>query len=889
MKRVLLFTLTIFVSSFINAQDFNVYSPWANCPNFDELIDIDNDGDLDIFTSNKAMNSPLLHIEFKTLYADKVVFIENTGNNSNPNFGSPSTSFSNINTLLNDMSNGVDIGAYRFKDMDNDGDQDLLVANSEASSSIYYYENIGNITQPNFERNTTFDFNLNRFIFDFQLFDIDDDNDFDLILNSNAGNTNCNPIACATEEFNGYLSVAENNNGFSITQDIQNTIIEEDICPNCPNIDIRYDALGIRKINDRNYLSYSTIKRLKLPNGKYDRLEDFHTAELIFDNDMYSITNSSWLPYQANGSVSLADLNDDNQVDLLNSNLLLESTLDYSIFNQITFNPINITPYVTSIPFNIDLFLDIIFGFDLFNPNSQFSGIYNKNFLNFTTKLVDINNNGTEDFVANFPWGIAYQEDFRNSNQPFKANAVNPFQLPTTLGGLLSKNAILKDVNQDGKLDHISTFCTSSNNQLRVRTYLALGQINNGNFVFSQSTTIFDEVVTSVANGLGLYAFNRDIDYDNDLDLILCWTKNNNNPFELGVSINENITNDFAPEYQTIDSIQFITTEESGTASAYQIMGDNSINILDYDSDGDFDITLQFRPKVFRSINPLSYIIKNAGSANDYDFSEITLDEQLSSPTNYYWGLNTIDLNNNGVKDLLSAKTNSTAFNEYFATDRLILGFNSIAKSKVEVFRTNWQKMILFENNSEPFFQLTNQPLNNNIGATTLSNSNLNVEHINTNLDAAQINYRVQKSTDFGMLINTNTNQNNVTNFTQADIDNGYIQYNGDANQADNFTFAVTYGAYEMNDQLFEITPVSSITNNELQISLAPNPTSDFLTIGNFNTADITYRILNLKGQVMQSDNLTNNQIDVQQLPKGSYILELRHQEEVQVGNFVKQ
>ena len=135
------------------------------CP---DLIDIDNDGDLDMFVGE---------------WNGKIKFFENIGNPEDFNFN-----------YIGDLEAYNDQGLYsiidlsgrsgpRFVDIDNDDDFDLFVGTVDGL--IAYYQNIGNA------ENFSFSFETNSFSqinvqsnakLDF--LDIDLDNDFDLLVGS---------------------------------------------------------------------------------------------------------------------------------------------------------------------------------------------------------------------------------------------------------------------------------------------------------------------------------------------------------------------------------------------------------------------------------------------------------------------------------------------------------------------------------------------------------------------------------------------------------------------------------------------------------------------------------------------------------------------------------
>jgi hypothetical protein len=132
------------------------------------FVDIDNDGDMDLFLGE--------------LYGN-IHYYENTGTVSNPIFSTHSTNPFGL----------VDIGHFftpDFVDIDGDGDMDLF--SGEYSGSIKFFENTGTVSAPAFGAMQTNPFNLtnvNGFTPSPFFADIDNDGDKDLFIGIHSGNT----------------------------------------------------------------------------------------------------------------------------------------------------------------------------------------------------------------------------------------------------------------------------------------------------------------------------------------------------------------------------------------------------------------------------------------------------------------------------------------------------------------------------------------------------------------------------------------------------------------------------------------------------------------------------------------------------------------------------
>ena len=100
------------------------------------LVDIDNDGDLDLFIGRNS--SP-------------VDFYENTGTNTSPAFGARQSNAFNLGPISYDA-------APCFVDIDNDNDLDAFVG--QDNGAIIYFENTGSISAPAYAAGLTNQFGL---------------------------------------------------------------------------------------------------------------------------------------------------------------------------------------------------------------------------------------------------------------------------------------------------------------------------------------------------------------------------------------------------------------------------------------------------------------------------------------------------------------------------------------------------------------------------------------------------------------------------------------------------------------------------------------------------------------------------------------------------------
>ena len=150
------------------------------------FVDINNDQIEDLLVANFGEFDLSIPIHYRS-YIESYI---NVGTQQNPVFSKSSNDFQNISTLINEINL-----IPSFGDLDNDGDLDAVIG--DYSGKLHYLENTSSnqsiinlsigASPMNDVFSNTFDFGFNAHP---TLFDVDNDNDLDIIVGEAIGNLN---------------------------------------------------------------------------------------------------------------------------------------------------------------------------------------------------------------------------------------------------------------------------------------------------------------------------------------------------------------------------------------------------------------------------------------------------------------------------------------------------------------------------------------------------------------------------------------------------------------------------------------------------------------------------------------------------------------------------
>jgi hypothetical protein len=179
---------------------------------------------------------------------------------------------------------------------------------------------------------------------------------------------------------------------------------------------------------------------------------------------------------------------------------------------------------------------------------------------------------------------------------------------------------------------------------------------------------------------------------------------------------------------------------------------------------------------------------------------------------------------------------------------------------------------------------------NYNGGVYRSSNNGSSWTAVNTGLTGTNVNAiaiygnYIFAGTGSGVYLSQNNGDSwTAVNTGLTDIDVNALAMNSD------YIFAGTTTGGVWKRQLSQLTGIDEINNNENNISVYPNPASNFITISTSLKSEL--KILNVQGQTILQYSLQQEKtdIDISRLAKGVYILKLKSNNKTEVTMFIKE
>ena len=270
------------------------------------FADMDNDGDLDLITSGEY-------------YAyGSILYFENIGSASNPNFAAPQTNPFGFQSAGND----VYITFPEAADLDGDGDIDLLLGTYDNyyTKMFVYYENTGTQQTPVFSTGLNDPFGLLGQLARFgvpRLIDIDNDGDLDLF---------------STDEYDSYTYKAE----FAYFENTGTTFN-----PNFANL--VYSPFGIK--DTVRYIAFPAFGDVDndgdvdmIIGEYYDPLSSLYfyenigvdaiTEQNLISLEVYPNPTTEWINIELNGNENTIEISD------VNGKLVLKEQSQTNIYKR---------------------------------------------------------------------------------------------------------------------------------------------------------------------------------------------------------------------------------------------------------------------------------------------------------------------------------------------------------------------------------------------------------------------------------------------------------------------------------------------------------------------------------------------------------------------------
>jgi hypothetical protein len=558
------------VEGFREGQRLNIFHQDVarGCP---DSVDMDNDGDLDLLIGGDHY----------------IRYYRNDGTRT-----SPSWTLVNGNLLNMPRDHTYHMLDPAAADMDNDGDQDLVI--SSWPGAVYYYRNDGNLTFT--QITSSFVPNMGGHA-SVKVRDMDNDSDYDIMLATDSGKiyffrnigTRTNPSFAAPVDL-GITGVYNYDRHISLC-DIDG---DQDYDLFFSEAHVKYEGTESRFCFYRNIgtpenYNFVLVTDQYLPEVSY-RCMPFHT---FFDPDADGDQDALLFTYQSGGNGCYGLLKNIGT----SSEPHWDLTHDY--FNTFTFKYLHGIGALGDIDDDGDLDMvqvgsHIAFGLyeNIGSPcspnwylNDQFIP-HSMTWLN-SPVLYDIDNDGDLDFFAvdwskSFPGVIIFWRNIGSKTNPHYVLESSGWK--GIASGAIDPSLCIGDINGDGLGDLLMGSYPSSG----VLLYLNIGTPSNP--VFSSPITLVN-VVPAGSNHVA--PFLIDIDRDDDLDLFVGV---DNHPWEGRINFFRNTGNRYSYNYVLEDSQWMgLTLYSYPIVRGGDIDGDGFSNIFISDLNGGM---IQYRCKL---------------------------------------------------------------------------------------------------------------------------------------------------------------------------------------------------------------------------------------------------------------------------------------------------
>jgi len=599
------------------------------------FADVDGDGDEDVMISGEQSYQS---------YVTKLYINDGFGNFTMSNASFVNVSYSSI----------------AFADVDGDGDKDVMISGAQSHysyvSKLYINDSSGNFT----ESTNNFTGIVGVVVFE----DIDGDNDQDLLISGNNGNSSVF-TGLYTNDGNGNFSLDTNSSLIQVGySDAAFADFNGDNSPDLiisGKIGYNYTYYTNIYTNDGNgnFSIHNTPYEMNLSNasisiGDIDGDNDMdimltgrarnarHSSLMIFKNDgncdfiAYKPQN---VPVRDISSATLVNVNQDNNLDIITSNpheniiFLNENNSFRHVTNSQIFGIKDADFAFCDIDGDNDQdllivgdYLSLLYKND---GNGNFTQVLNTPFesvKNGKVAFADIDGDNDQDVL------IAGEMSTGNSSTPFTSIYINdgsgnfsPY--PTSIRNIFPKQVVFVDIDGDNDMDLYISGKRPNDSQTKSYFYF-----NNGNGVFSSPNQYYLR---------SKVAYFYDIDGDNDMDVL--YNEQGTDRQAVRISINDG----------------------TGTFSSTFLCGANLLDVVfaDINLDGNTDI-LTLQQSYSRNAIKAYYGDNNGG------FSEFTQGHLPSY--SYYHNIISADVDGDNDPDLLAVSNTNIFSNDHFGNMSLV-------------------------------------------------------------------------------------------------------------------------------------------------------------------------------------------------------------------------